>query len=93
MADTKAQPKNPERLELEQLVRAVEAKVAGAAKTTAQREAALARLGKEYKARWLARTDCRTGYVVPICRQYRQTKTPAELVTPPVPLADDPSGS
>jgi hypothetical protein len=79
-------------LETEQLTRAVEAKVAGAAKTTAQREAALAQFGKRYKARWLARTDCRTGYVVPICRQYRPSKTPATFVPPPIPLTDEPSG-
>jgi hypothetical protein len=79
-------------LEMEQLVRAVEAKVAGAAKTTAQREAALAQFGKEYKARWLARTDCRSGYVVPICRQYAPGRTPTTFAPPSVPLTDEPSG-
>jgi hypothetical protein len=79
-------------LEMEQLVRAVEAKVAAGAKTTAQREAALAQFGKRYKARWLARTDCHGGYVVPICRQYRPGKTPATFVPPAVPLTDEPSG-
>jgi hypothetical protein len=79
-------------LEMEQLVRAVEAKVAGAAKTAAQREAALAQFGRAYKARWLARTDCRSGYVVPICRQYPPGRKLATFAPPAVPLTDEPSG-
>ncbi len=76
--------------ELEQLARAVEAMVAGT-KVAAQREQALAQFGKAYKARWLARTDCRSGYVVPICRQYTPGKTPATFVPPSVPLTHEPS--
>jgi hypothetical protein len=79
-------------LETEQLVRAVEAKIAAGTKTTALREAALARFGKAFKARWLARTDCRPGYVVvPICRQYPPGRTPTPFVPPSVPLTDEPS--
>ncbi len=78
--------------EMEQLAQAVETKIVAAAKTTAQREAALAQFGKAYKARWLARTDCRSGYVVPICRQYRPGRTPATFVPPTVPLTDEPNG-
>ncbi|HTA05588.1 MAG TPA: hypothetical protein VK774_04430 [Solirubrobacteraceae bacterium] len=77
--------------ETEQLVRAVEAKVTATAKTTGEREAALARFGKDFKARWLARTDCRPEYVVPICRQYPPGKTPTPFVPPSVPLTDEPS--
>jgi hypothetical protein len=79
-------------LETEQLVRAVEAKVTAAAKTTAQREAALTRFGKAFKARWLPRTDCRSGYVVPLCRQYPSDKRPTPFVPPSVPLIHEPSG-
>jgi hypothetical protein len=78
--------------EMEQLARAVESRITAGTKTTAQREAALARFGKSYKARWRARTDCRSGYVVPICRQYRPGRTPATFVPPTVPLTDEPNG-
>jgi hypothetical protein len=78
--------------EMEQLRRAVEAKVTAAAKTTAQRERALSQFGKAFKSKWLARTDCRSGYVVPICRQYRPGRTPETFVPPAVPLTDETSG-
>jgi hypothetical protein len=79
-------------LEMEQLVRLVEAKVVGAAKTAAQREAKLARFGKTFKAKWLARTDCHAGYIVPICRRYPPGRKLATFVPPSVPLTDEPSG-
>ena len=79
-------------LEMEQLVRLIEAKVAGAAKTTAQREAELARFGKAFKGKWLTRTDCHAGYVVPICRQYRPGRKLSTFVPPSVPLTGEPSG-
>jgi hypothetical protein len=78
--------------EMELLTQAIEAKIAGPGLSPPQRERALARFGKAFKAKWLARTDCRSGYVVPICRQYKPGKTPPEFVPPSVPLTDMPSG-
>jgi hypothetical protein len=56
--------------------------------TTAQRQGMLDRFGTEFKAEWTARTDCRPGYVVPICRQYDLPRTPFGLVPPAVPLTN-----
>ena len=56
--------------ELEQLTRAIEAKVVKSSSSPLQREQVLKRFGDSYGHRWLARTDCRSGYLVPICRQY-----------------------
>jgi len=53
--------------------------------TPAQRQRMLDRFGAEFKAKWRSRTDCRPGYVVPICRQYLP-KVPFGLVPPAVPL-------
>lgn len=81
-------------LELSQLTTRIEAKLQAAAGGTAQQgEAALARFGLAYKRKWQARTDCSSGYVVPICRQYRAPKTPSALVPPSVPLTGMPAGS
>lgn len=79
-------------LELEQLTRAIETKVAGDG-SPAGKERALKRFGRVYLRRWLARTDCRPGYVVPICRQYTPPKTRPEFVPPTVPLTDMPNGT
>ncbi len=78
-------------IETEQLVRAVEAKATAAAKTTTQRRAALAQFGTAFKAKWRHRTDCRSGYVVPICRQYSSRRTSTPFVPPSVPLTGEPS--
>lgn len=79
-------------LQTEQLVRAIEAKVTATAKTPAQREAVLAQFGKAFKARWLAKTDCRPEYLVPLCRQYPPGRKPTPFVPPSVPLTDEPNG-
>ncbi len=56
------------------------------------RQRALDRFGAEFKTKWTSRTDCRPGYVVPLCRQYRAPSTPPELVPPAVPLTNQPAG-
>jgi foldase protein PrsA len=38
-------------------------------------QAALAKFGKELQSRWKARTECRSGYVVQECAQYKAPKT------------------
>jgi hypothetical protein len=56
--------------------------------TVQQRQQVLNGFGREYEGKWRHRTDCQTGYVVPICRQYRPPKTPPDLVPNAVPLTD-----
>ena len=46
--------------------------------------AALTAFVKGFKKKWTARTDCRTGYVVMDCKQYKAPKTTA-TPTPVVP--------
>lgn len=41
------------------------------------RRRAFARLTEEYRAKWLAKTDCSPGYVIQACRQYRGPMRPA----------------
>lgn len=79
-------------LKLDQLTQKVEAKVGGPG-TSQRREALLTAFGRQLKRKWLARTDCRPQYVVPICRQYRTPATPPKLVPPSVPLTRMPAGS
>jgi PPIC-type PPIASE domain len=43
-----------------------------------QRQRALAQFVASMRARWTAKTDCATGYVVPRCRQYRGGGAPEE---------------
>jgi hypothetical protein len=38
----------------------------------------LPRLVAAWRAKWIARTDCRPGYVVQKCRQYRGPKAPED---------------
>jgi hypothetical protein len=80
-------------LELSQLTARIEAKVESAAgKSIRSRKQALAIFGRAFKRKWLARTSCETGYVVPICKQFRTPARPSGLVPPSVPLTDMPAG-
>ena len=40
-----------------------------------QQQAALSKFVKEFKKKWMAETDCRSGYVVADCKQYKAPKT------------------
>jgi foldase protein PrsA len=42
-----------------------------------QQQSALAKFVKEFKERWKGRTECRAGYVVQDCKQYKEPKTTA----------------
>ena len=53
-----------------------------------QRQHLLTEFGKQFVRRWTAKTSCRSGYVVPICRQYETPKVAPTLVPPSVPLSD-----
>jgi foldase protein PrsA len=41
-----------------------------------QQQTALSSFVKEFKKKWLAKTDCRSTYVVADCKQYKAPKTP-----------------
>ena len=43
--------------------------------TAAQEQAALGKFVKEFKSKWKAKTDCRSGYVVADCKQFKAPKT------------------
>jgi foldase protein PrsA len=52
---------------------------------TAQ-QGALSKFVKDFKKKWLSKTECRAGYVVTDCKQYKAPKTPSvpSTTTPPV---------
>ena len=76
--------------ELEQLVGKIQAKIAATSGSAQGGHRALVGFGEAFKRRWIARTDCRPPYVVPICRQYKPPRTPPELTPPGIPLANTP---
>ncbi len=49
--------------------------------TATQQQTALTKFVKNFKKKWKAKTDCRSGYVVADCKQYKAPKTPAGLST------------
>lgn len=80
-------------LEDEQLATRIQAKVEATGKTPTQSSEAFARFGRAFKRKWVARTSCADGYIVPICRNFKPPKEPAALVPPSVLLTDMPAGS
>jgi foldase protein PrsA len=52
-------------------------------------QAALTSFIKEFKKKWLAKTECRPGYLQPNCKEYKAPKTPSGL-TPAVPQTTTP---
>jgi foldase protein PrsA len=51
--------------------------------TATHQQTALSEFVKEFKKRWMGRTDCRAGYVVADCKQYKAPKT----TSTPAPIA------
>jgi foldase protein PrsA len=51
--------------------------------TATQQQAALTKFVSEFKKRWTAKTDCRDGYVVMNCKQYKAPKTTSTGATAP----------
>ncbi len=49
--------------------------------TATQQQAALSTFVKGFQKRWIAKTDCRSGYVVQDCKQYKAPKTPTTPTT------------
>jgi foldase protein PrsA len=49
--------------------------------TATQQQTALSKFVKEFKKKWMAKTECRSGYMVADCKGYKAPKTPAGLST------------
>jgi foldase protein PrsA len=47
-----------------------------------QQQSTLAKFVKEFKAKWKAKTDCRTGFVAADCKQYKAPKTGTTSTSP-----------
>lgn len=59
-----------------------------------QQQSALSKFVKEFKKKWTAKTDCRSGYVVADCKSYKAPKTSsssAPAATAPATTATTPS--
>jgi foldase protein PrsA len=59
--------------------------------TATQQQTALSKFVKEFKKKWTSKTDCRTGYVVMDCKQYKAPKTPALPAGTAVPQTSTPA--
>jgi foldase protein PrsA len=53
--------------------------------TATQQQTALSRFVKEFKKKWTAKTECRSGYTVPDCKGYKAPKTTSTPATTPPP--------
>jgi foldase protein PrsA len=51
--------------------------------TAQQQQTALSSFVKDFKKKWLAKTDCRSEFVVADCKQYKAPKTPKTGATTP----------
>jgi foldase protein PrsA len=54
--------------------------------TASQQQSALSKFVKEFKKKWMSKTECRAGYVVADCKSYKApktTSTPAPATTAP----------
>jgi foldase protein PrsA len=59
--------------------------------TATQQQTALSKFVKEFKKKWTAKTECRTGYVVQDCKSYKAPKTTS--TAPVVPQTSTPTTS
>lgn len=51
--------------------------------TAQQQQQALSKFVKEFRTRWEGKTECRSGYVVQDCHEYKKPATPATSAAPP----------
>ena len=51
--------------------------------TATQQQQALSKFVKNFKKKWTAKTDCRKGYVINDCKQYKAPKGTTTGVTTP----------
>jgi foldase protein PrsA len=54
-------------------------------------QAALSKFVKEFKKKWMSKTDCRAGYVVTDCKQYKAPKTTSTSTPAAVPTTTTPA--
>ncbi len=73
----------------QQSLKQAEASIKAQLTATAQ-QTALSKFVKEFKKKWMSKTDCRSGYVVTDCKQYKAPKTPS-TTTPAVPTTTTPA--
>jgi foldase protein PrsA len=60
--------------------------------TATQQQSALSKFVKEFKKKWMSKTDCRSGYVVTDCKQYKAPKTTSTPTpAPAVPTTTTPA--
>jgi foldase protein PrsA len=59
--------------------------------TATGQQTALTDFVKKFKKKWKSKTDCRSGFVVMDCKQYKEPKTPASPSTPAVPQTTTPT--
>lgn len=62
--------------------------------TASQQQTALSKFVKEFKKKWMSKTDCRAGFVVADCKQYKApktTSTSAPATTTPATTATTPA--
>ncbi|HEY2571823.1 MAG TPA: peptidyl-prolyl cis-trans isomerase [Solirubrobacteraceae bacterium] len=60
--------------------------------TATQQQSALSKFVKEFKKKWMSKTDCRSGYVVTDCKQYKAPKsTSTPTPAPAVPTTTTPA--
>jgi foldase protein PrsA len=50
--------------------------------TATQQQQALSKFVKDFKKKWTSKTDCRSGFVVADCKQYKAPKTGSTATTP-----------
>jgi len=50
--------------------------------STTQQQAALTKFVKDFKSKWTGQTECRPGYVVPDCKEYKVPSTGSTATTP-----------
>jgi foldase protein PrsA len=62
--------------------------------TATRQQTALSKFVKEFKKKWMSKTDCRAGFVVSDCKQYKAPKTKSTSVpATTTPNATTPEGS
>lgn len=58
----------------------IERRLEGEGRTLKARQQAFAAFSRRFPRRWAARTSCRSGYVVPDCREYRGPSAPEAIL-------------
>lgn len=59
--------------------------------TAQQQQQALSKFVKEFRKKWEGKTECRSGYVVQDCKEYKKPKAPTAPAAPATPQTSTPS--